>query len=123
MAERLGLQPWPDDALPRGLSLRRTLFESWSSLRNVHEGILRGRQVVVFDFRKQIGKSGWSRTIIGVQTKEPFALPPLIGLDQQRVGDWLITFSPVGFFRSHRLMDAAEIEQVINIISASSEPN
>jgi hypothetical protein len=63
MATRLGLKEWPDDSTPRDLSLEQTVFKHWSKLFNVYEGILNRRQVAVFDFRKQAGKSSWSRTI------------------------------------------------------------
>ena len=70
MAPRLGLQPWPDDSTPYDLSLDGTVFESWTKLFNVYEGRLHGRQVAVLDFRKQAGKSSWSRTIIAAKTKD-----------------------------------------------------
>jgi hypothetical protein len=117
MAARLGLEAWPDDSSPRDLSLNGTVFQDWSKLFNVYEGILNHRQVAILDFRKQAGKSSWSRTIIAVRTKENVFEDKAFGLETEQVSDWQLCYSPVGFLHSGKLMDVPEIEELLNGIA------
>jgi beta-galactosidase/beta-glucuronidase len=112
-----GLQEWPDDPTPRDLCLGGTAFKHWSKLFNVYEGILNHRQVAVFDFRKQAGKSSWSRTIVAVKTKEDVFEGKSFGLETRQVGDWQLCYSPVGFLCQGKLMDVSEIEELLSGIS------
>src|SRR5438874_8645311 len=70
MATQLGLRSWPDDSPPFDLSFEGTSFQDWTKLFNIYEGTLNCRQVAILDFRKRVGKSGWSRTIIAVKADE-----------------------------------------------------
>jgi len=117
MAARLGLQPWPDNIPPRGLALGGTPFEKWTNLSNIHEGILNRRQVAVLDCRKQERKSGWSRSIIAVKSKDEMLIHKPLGLELTQVGDWKIIYSPVGFLRIQNLMGIQEIENIVQMIN------
>jgi hypothetical protein len=117
MATRLGLQEWPDDSTPRDLSLNGTVFERWSKLFNVYEGILSHWQVAVFDFRERAGKSSWSRTIIAVKTNDDVFEGKAFGLETRQAGDWQLCYPPKDFLSSRKLMDVTEIEEFLNGIS------
>jgi hypothetical protein len=113
MATQFGLQPWPDDSTPRDLSLNGTVFERWSKLFNVYEGVLNHRQVAVFDFRKQAGKSSWSRTIVGVRTKDDIFADKAFELEKRQIGEWQLIYLPVGFLSPGTLMEVSEIEGLL----------
>ena len=113
MALRLGLEAWPDDDTPRGLSLHGTVFQSWSRLFNVYEGFLNGKQVAVFDFRKKGRKSSWSRTIIAVKTTHDIFQDKPFRLEAKQVGAWQLLYSPPGFLLHENLMHVAEVEELL----------
>lgn len=117
MAARLGFQNWPDDSIPRDLSLGGTPFEYWTRLTNIYEGSIRAVQIVVFDFRKQTGKSGWSRTILAAKTPDTqiFSGKPF-ELETSQSRDWQLLYSPPDFSNSAKLMDVAQIEELCNDI-------
>jgi len=116
MISRLGLQPWPDDSLPRDLSLRGTPFESWTNLFNIYEGVLSGVEIVVLDFRWQVGKGSWSRTVVAAKTtNDVFASKPF-DLETLQVGQWQLLFPPKELIDSTKLLDVAEIEKTLNDI-------
>ena len=116
MASRLGLQPWPDDSTPYDLSLDGTVFESWTKLFNVYEGRLHARQVAVLDFRKQAGKSSWSRTIIAAKTKDDVFAHKAFEFETKQVGEWQLLYSPEEIISSRKLMYVAEIEELLKDI-------
>ena|ERR1035441_4325309 len=116
MASRLGLQPWPDDSLPRDLSLRGTPFEIWTNLFNIYEGILAGVQVALMDFRWHVGKGSWSRTIIAAKTADDvFATKPF-DLETLQAGQWQLLFWPKELVNSTKLLDVAQIEETLKDI-------
>jgi hypothetical protein len=117
MAVRVGLQDWPDDSIPGDLSLSGTPFESWTKLSNIYEGSIGGVQIVVFDFSKKSGKSGWSRTIVAAKTPDSdifFGKP--FDLQTSQSGDWQLLYSPAEFLNSAQLMDVGQIEETLNDI-------
>jgi hypothetical protein len=87
MATELGLRPWPDDSPPHDLSLEGTPFENWTRLFNIYEGKLRRKQVAILDFRRRVGRSSWSRTIIAVKTTDDVFANKPFELEARRVGD------------------------------------
>lgn len=117
MAARVGLQDWPDDSIPRDLSLRGTPFESWTKLSNIYEGMIGGVQVVVFDFSKKSGKSGWSRTIVAAKTTDTdiFSGKPF-ELETSESGDWQLLYLPPEFLNAAKLLDVERIEETLNAI-------
>jgi hypothetical protein len=117
MAARVELQDWPDDSIPRDLSLLGTPFESWTKLSNIYEGMIGGVQVVVFDFSKKSGKSGWSRTIVAAKTADTdiFSGKPF-ELETSQSGDWQLLYAAPEFLNSAQLMDVGQIEQMLNNI-------
>jgi hypothetical protein len=124
MASRLGLQSWPNDSLPRDLSLRETPFEDWTNLFNIYTGIVSGVRVAVLDFRWRMGKYSWSRTIIAAKTtNDVFASKPF-DLEVLQSGQWQLLFPPKELINSAKLLDVAEIEEALNNIrraTASTE--
>jgi hypothetical protein len=115
MAVRLGLHAWPDDSLPRGLTLEGTHFHQPHKLTNVHHGIINHREVVIVDIEKQEARSGWSRTILAIRTRERISTPS--SLEGRQVGLWKLIYSPVGFSNSDNLMEVEELESLLrNII-------
>jgi hypothetical protein len=113
MAHRIGLLRWPDNQAPRDLSLHGTIFASWSRLENCHEGILNGRQVAVFDLVWRSGKSAWSRTILAVRLKGDFSSRKPYHLANTVVGEWTIFYAPKELLNSKKLIDAAEVEELL----------
>ena len=116
MASRLGLQPWPDDSLPRDLSLRGTPFENWRNLFNIYEGILSGVQVAVLDFRRHVGKGSWSRTIVAAKTADDVFATKSFDLETLQVGQWQLLFAPKELVNSSKLLDVAEVEETLKDI-------
>jgi hypothetical protein len=115
MASRLGLRPWPDNSLPRGLSLQGTPFFRATKLTNIHEGLLQRNEVVILDFQKRESSSTWSRTVIAVKTRDPLAAPP--HLEHRTVGAWQLVYAPVAFSDAADVMDVEGLELLLrNII-------
>lgn len=119
VATAFGMLPWPNDSLPRDLSLRDTCLGSWSKLFNVYEGIVGGVQVAVFDCKVGQGKGSWTRTVIAARSSQAtfgaVAFDP--ELTTQRSGEWLILYRPWrvwGF--APELMSADQIEGHIQSI-------
>jgi hypothetical protein len=115
MAARFGLHAWPDDSLPRGLSLEGTHFHQPHKLTNVYHGVINHREVVILDIEKQEARSGWSRTILAIRTRDRISTPS--SLEGRQVGHWKLIYSPVGFSNSENLMEIEELESLLrNII-------
>lgn len=115
MASRLGLQPWPDNSLPRGLSLEGTLFHQPHRLTNVHHGIINRCEVVILDIQKAEPKSRWSRTILAVKTRDHIHAPA--SLESRNAGPWRLIYSPVRLSGSAELMEIDVLESLLrNII-------
>jgi hypothetical protein len=114
MATRLSLHSWPDDSLPRGLTLEGTHFHQPHKLTNVHHGIINHREVVILDIEKQDAKSSWSRTILAVRTRERISTPS--SLEGRQIGLWKLIYSPVGFSNSANLMEVEELESLLRNI-------
>jgi hypothetical protein len=121
MASRLGLSPWPNDSLPRDLSLRWTPFDDWEGTRNVYSGLIHGQEVAVLDVSKGWGRGKWSRTIFALRTSEA-VLKDWYGLDAQRADAWVLFYRPVGlFFRYTQLMSADQIERRLLALASRLE--
>jgi hypothetical protein len=117
MATKFGLQTWPDNIFPRHLSLNGTIFEGWSRVSNVHEGILNHRQVAFFDLFKRQRKSGWSRTIFAIKTDKAVLEGKMPGLEVHQANGWQLCYHSLGFLHSEKLMDSSEIEELLNAIA------
>jgi hypothetical protein len=112
MASRLGLHSWPDNSLPRGLSLNGTPFFNAHKLTNILEGVLLDRtEVVVLDFHKHEAHSRWSRTIIAIKTKDHIGTPA--DLECRKIGQWQLIYAPVGFENSPNLLDIDRLELLV----------
>jgi hypothetical protein len=115
MAKRFSLHAWPDDSLPRGLTLEGTHFHQPHKLTNVHHGVINHREVVILDIEKKEARSGWSRTILAVRTRERISTPS--SLEGRQIGHWKLIYAPVGFSNSENLMEVEELESLLrNII-------
>jgi hypothetical protein len=114
VASRLGLRPWPDNSLPRGLSLQGTPFFRPDKLTNVYEGLLNHNEVVVLDFHKRESDSRWARTVIAVKTINQVGAPP--DLEVRKAGSWQLICARVGPSNSRELMDADRLELLIKNI-------
>jgi hypothetical protein len=115
MAMSLGLRPWPDNSLPRGLSLQGTQFQRWTKLSNIYEGVLNGRQTIVLDFFEREPRNVFSRTIIAVHSNARVNQPR--DLESFQVGPWQLMFAPVQFFRTANLMDVSRLETLLKAIT------
>jgi hypothetical protein len=111
VATRLGLRLWPDNSLPRGLSLNGTPFFNAHKLTNIHEGILNSNEIVFLDFHKQESESRWSRTIIAIKARSPLPTPP--NLESHKSGAWQLFYAPVGYSNSADLMEVDRLELLI----------
>lgn len=120
LAGNVGLHPWPDDSLPRDLSLRGTPFDQWEKSFNAYEGLVHGQQIAVFDVTKGAGRGGWSRTILAVRTPHEL-MKDWYGLDAQRVGAWVLYYRPVGFFRYTELTPVNEVESRLLALATPQE--
>jgi hypothetical protein len=115
MATRLSLHAWPDDSLPRGLTLEGTHFHQPHKLTNVYHGIVNHREIVILDIEKQEARSRWSRTILAVRTRDRISTPS--SLEGRQNGQWKLIYATVGFPNSANLMEVAQLEGLIrNII-------
>lgn len=114
VASRLGLRPWPDNSLPRGLSLQGTPFFRPDKLTNVYEGLLNHNEVVVLDFHQRESDSRWARTVIAVKTINQVGAPP--DLEVRKAGSWQLICARVGPSNSRELMDADRLELLIKNI-------
>ena len=115
MAVRHGLHAWPDDSLPRGLTLEGTHFHQPHKLTNVHHGVINHLEVVILDIERQEAKSSWSRTILAIRTRDRISTPS--SLEGRQVGLWKLIYSPVGFSNTANLMEVEELESLLrNII-------
>ncbi len=115
VAARLGLHLWPDDSLPRGLSLNGTPFFNAHKLTNIHEGILNSIEVVFLDFHKKESDSRWSRTIVAIKSRNPLPTPP--NLESHKCGAWQLFYAPVGYSNSADLMDIDRLELLIKSLA------
>jgi hypothetical protein len=115
LATRLSLHAWPDDSLPRGLTLEGTHFHQPHKLTNVYHGIINHREIVIMDIEKQEARSRWSRTILAIRTRDRISTPS--SLEGRQIGHWKLIYSPVGFSNSDNLMEVEELESLLrNII-------
>jgi hypothetical protein len=115
LAARFNLHSWPDDSLPRGLTLEGTHFHQPHKLTNVHYGIVNHREVVILDIEKQEANSSWSRTILAVRTSERISTPS--NLEGHQAGLWKLIYSTVGFSNTADLMEVAQLESLLrNVI-------
>jgi hypothetical protein len=115
MATRFNLHSWPDDSLPRGLTLEGTHFHQPHKLTNFHHGIINHREIVILDIEKQEARSRWSRTILAVRTRDRISTPS--SLEAHQTGQWKLIYSPVGFSNSVTLMEVDQLESLLrNII-------
>ena len=82
-----------------------SITASHQSPRSSHPGYL----------KKKEARSGWSRTILAVRTRERISTPS--SLEGRQVGLWKLIYSPVGFSNSDNLMEVEELESLLrNII-------
>jgi hypothetical protein len=114
VAARLGLHPWPDNSLPRGISFHGTPFFRPSKLTNVYEGLLNHNEVVIMDFHKLEPDSSWARTVIAVKSSNQVAAPPK--LEYRKAGSWQLLYSPVGTMDSKDLIDTERLEIIVKAI-------
>jgi hypothetical protein len=114
VATRLGLRSWPDNSLPRGLSLQGTPFFRPDRLTNVYEGLLNHTEVIFLDFHKREAGSRWARTIVAVKAINQVGTPP--DLEVRKAGSWQLICARVGLSNSRELMDADRLELLIKNI-------
>jgi hypothetical protein len=119
MAMSLGLRPWPDNSLPRRLSLQGTPFQHWSKLSNIYEGSLNGTQTIILDFFYREPRNVFSRTIIAVNSNMRVQKP--YDLESRQIGPWQLIFAPVQFFRTANLMDVDQVEILLKAITRKCE--
>lgn len=74
--------------------------------------MLNSKQVAVFDFREQAGKSSWSRTIIAVKTEDDVFAHKPFDLETHTTDGWQLIYSPAGFLDHGKLMSVPEIEEI-----------
>lgn len=113
---KLGLRPWQDENLPRGLSLQGTHFFRPTRMANVYEGFLNHTEVVVFDFyqRDEDANSNWARTVVAVKSPNQVTAPHK--LECRKAGTWQLIYAPVGNMNSKELMDTDRLEILIKNI-------
>jgi hypothetical protein len=114
-AKRLGLRPWPDNSLPRGLSFNGTPFFQPTRLSNIYEGKIGSHEVVILDFKKMEEESGWSSTVIAIKTTNPIGQPSQ--LECRKAGQWQLISPPIGLMNTSGLMEVERLEFIVkNII-------
>lgn len=110
LASQLGLIRCGGDSLPDDLSLRGTEFAEWEKVFNAYQGVIGGKQVMVFDLRKGWGRNSWARTVIGLKTPEA-VMKDWYGFDAQRIGNWVVFSRPASFFGYAELTSVDEVEK------------
>ena len=74
---------------------------------------MKGRQVAILDFRKQVGKGSWSRTIVAVKTQEDVIPGKSFDLEVTQAGNWKLLYYPAELLNSSKLMEPAEVEEIL----------
>jgi len=113
-AKRLGLRPWPDNSLPRGLSFNGSPFFQPTKLSNIYEGKIGSNEIVILDFKKWEEESGWSSTVIAIKTSNPIGQPSQ--LECRKAGQWQLVSPPIGLMNTSGLMDVERLEFIVKNI-------
>ncbi len=73
--------------------------------------------MVILDFAKREGRSGWSRTIIAVKTNSQVKKP--YDFETYQAGPWQLIYLPVHFFREKKLMQLDHLEIILKGVAQS----